>query len=363
MAASAPVKANSGATLLTTTSFDGTDTLFQPAESLTDPTGTAVIVTGDGNTFEMVRPSPSDSESIVPEITGKNGILFEGNNSTLNNTVSITTTGTEFAGDDYAVRMNGSGTVNNSESGYIESQSDAIYLKEFSTVNNSGTIKASNPDKPRTAVYFYNGGHYNSTEGSVVNSTGYGVIFNSAADGDPQSQILNSGLISGKTGGVVGRGNANGVIINQAGGTISSELDSGILISDTASFDITNYGTLSGKEAAVNFSGTGSNSLTLSTGSVLNGDVISSTADTNTLVLYETGSEDANFTGTSAGTGFKTLTMNGNDWALSGDINLTGSDESTLLVNHGQLTLSGNVTSAGNALINSGGGLLVEATG
>ncbi|MBU9852477.1 hypothetical protein [Rahnella aceris] len=96
---------------------------------------------------------------------------------------------------------------------------------------------------------------------------------------------------------------------------------------------------------------------------LINGDIISSTADTNTLMLYETGTEDANFTGSSASTGFKTLTMDGNAWTLSGDINLTGSDESTLLVNSGVLTLSGNVTSAGKTLINSGGGMLVDTTG
>lgn len=66
---------------------------------------------------------------------------------------------------------------------------------------------------------------------------------------------------------------------------------------------------------------------------LINGDIISSTADTNTLMLYETGTEDANFTGSSASTGFKTL------------------------------TLSGNVTSAGKTLINSGGGMLVDTTG
>lgn len=360
MASSPSVQSPPAGTGLTTMSYNGTNEYFRPTESYTDLTGAAIVVNGDGNTLDM-RPYEEGVFLYSTDVTGKSGIVFNGNDSTLINNVDITVTGTELGGVDAAVNMKGTGVVNNS--GNIDSQSDAIYLAKFSTVNNHGTITASNPDSTRTAVYFNSGGDFNNSEVGQVESTGYGVVFNAKTAGDPQSQLLNSGIITGRVNGVVGRGNAEGAIINQAGGIISSEQGSGIAISDTASFDITNYGTITGQEAAIRFSGTGSNSLALSTGSMLNGDVISSTADTNTLMLYETGTEDANFTGSSASTGFKTLTMDGNAWTLSGDINLTGSDESTLLVNSGVLTLSGNVTSAGKTLINSGGGMLVDTTG
>nr|WP_167507629.1 autotransporter outer membrane beta-barrel domain-containing protein [Rahnella aquatilis] len=348
---------------LKTTSFNGTNEHFTGNESYTDPSGTAIIVTGNGNTLDMPSYYQVGVLDYDVSATGKSGIIFEGNNSTLNNNTDITATGTEYGGINAGVAMRGGGVVNNSSYGNISSQTDGIYLTTFSTVNNSGLIEALNPLGDRSAVYFNSGGNFNGTENSRTESTGYGVVFNSKTAGDPQSQLLNSGIITGRTDGVVGRGNAEGAMINQAGGIISSEQGSGIAIYGTASFDITNYGTITGQESAISLSSTGSNSLALSTGSILNGNVISGTADTNTLVLYETGTEDANFTGSSASTGFKSLTMDGINWVLSGDINLTGSDGSTLLVNSGMLTLSGDVTSAGNTQINSGGGMLVDATG
>ncbi len=344
---------------LSTTSFSGTGQTFTVDEDVNDLTNTAITVTGAGNTL-YINPNSSGTP---PVISGISGVHFDGENTTLYNNGNIIAQGTEFAGHDAGVSLSGKGSVNNGTSGYIDSQSDGIYLAKFSTVNNSGVIKASNPTQTRSGVYFENGGNYNGNETGVIDSTGYGIVFNSQLSGDPDSRLLNSGSISGKTNAVIGRGNSAGDIINEAGGTISSEQGSGIEIIGTASFDVVNYGTISGKDTAIAFTGTGSNSLTLSTGSVLNGDVISSTADTNTLVLHETGTEDANFTGSTASTGFKSLTMDGNNWTLSGDINLTGSDESTLLVNSGQLTLGGNVTSAGNTQINTGGGMLVGATG
>ena len=346
------------ASLLTTTFSGENETFIIDTDSI-EPDGNAVVIDGDGNTLD-VNPTHSD---FPPSISGTTGIVFNGNDSILNNNGYINGTGTALAGKNAAVNMKKNGIINNFSSGYIDSQSDALYLQAYSTVNNSGIIKSSNPTQTRTAVYFYAGGEYNSSESGIIESTGYGVVFNSKGSGTPESVLQNSGVISGDVSGVVGRGNAEGTIINQAGAIIRSEKGSGVEIIDTASFDITNYGTITGEDAAITLAGTGENSLTLGTGSVLNGDVISGTADSNTLILTGAGTEDANFTGTSASTGFKSLTMEGNDWALTGDINLTGSDESTLRVNSGMLTLSGNVTSAGKTQIQSGGGVLVETTG
>lgn len=355
MASSFPQNTSS----LSTTPFSGTDQTFTVDENVSDATGIGITVSGDGNTLDI---NANDS-GVVPVISGMSGVTFYGENVTLNNNANIISTGTQPDGYDAAVNITGNSTINNGTAGYIESQSDGIFLSDFSTVNNSGVINSLNPNSPRTGIYYKNGGHYSGNETGIIDSTGFGIVFSTGQAGEPQSQMLNSGTISGNAAGVKGRGYATGTIINQTGGTISSAQGPGIIISDAASFDIVNYGTISGAGGAIEFAGTGSNSLALSTGSALNGDVISSTADTNTLVLYETGTEDANFTGASASTGFKTLTMDGTDWTLSGDINLTGSDESTLLVNSGKLTLSGNVTSAGNTQINTGGGMLVDATG
>ncbi|MBF4212242.1 hypothetical protein EI533_31760, partial [Pseudomonas donghuensis] len=67
------------------------------------------------------------------------------------------------------------------------------------------------------------------------------------------------------------------------------------------------------------------NTLLLDTGSNLIGDVISTNSRGNTLTLIGTGSEDSNFVGLNEDDGFASVTMNGENWALSGDLDIIGS--------------------------------------
>ena len=63
---------------------------------------------------------------------------------------------------------------------------------------------------------------------------------------------------------------------------------------------VTNAGTITGTGGtSVAFNGTGTNTLTLQTGSVLNGDAVGSTASgaTNNLILQGRGRADNNFVG------------------------------------------------------------------
>ena len=53
--------------------------------------------------------------------------------------------------------------------------------------------------------------------------------------------------------------------------------------------------------------------------------------------LIGTGTEDSNFVGLNEGDGFASVTMNGENWALSGDIDIIGSGDS-LLIDKGALT-------------------------
>lgn len=92
------------------------------------------------------------------------------------------------------------------------------------------------------------------------------------------------------------------------------------------------------------------NTLLLDTGSNLIGDVISTNSRGNTLTLIGTGSEDSNFVGLNEDDGFASVTMNGENWALSGDLDIIGSGDS-LLIDTGALTLSGAVSNTGNTRV------------
>lgn len=124
----------------------------------------------------------------------------------------------------------------------------------------------------------------------------------------------------------------------------------GINVKDTAKLDIKNSGTISGETNAIMFASDKNNTLLLDTGSNLIGDVISTNSRGNTLTLIGTGSEDSNFVGLNEDDGFASVTMNGENWALSGDLDIIGSGDS-LLIDTGALTLSGAVSNTGNTRV------------
>ncbi|WP_264385312.1 autotransporter family protein [Siccibacter colletis] len=140
-------------------------------------------------------------------------------------------------------------------------------------------------------------------------------------------------------------------------GTISGGT-TGINVINDKNATIINSGTISGKDNAITFTGTGTNSLVLNTGSDLQGDVTSTGSVNNTITLNGTGNEEANFIGVNKGQdGFKSLTMDGDAWTLTGDIDLIGTDKNSLYVKTGALTLGGDVTNKGGSLIDSGASL------
>jgi outer membrane autotransporter protein len=99
----------------------------------------------------------------------------------------------------------------------------------------------------------------------------------------------------------------------------------------------------------------GGNTLVLSTGSTIEGNIVSKTVSGNQLILQGTGTEDNNFIGDAsvAGSGFSALSMQGNDWILSGQVNLTGTQNDTLKVVSGKLIIEGLVnqlTGGGNTI-------------
>ena len=132
---------------------------------------------------------------------------------------------------------------------------------------------------------------------------------------------------------------------------------------------MTNTGTIGGGVGSVAFAGTGANTLTLGTGSTLNGGAYGSKASgaTNALVLQGSGTANNNFTN------FNTLTADASGtWTLGGNssfgdttvstgtLSVTGSltsktleiQASARLTDAGDVSVDGSVTNSGNLTIN-----------
>ncbi len=231
----------------------------------------------------------SNQQNALIESTGANGITVNNMGGEINNAG-------EIRGAEYGIKIledSSSFNIANTSTGSIEGKT-AISSDAGITLNNAGT---------------YTG------------STGNGVELNTAG----KSNLYNSGRIQGAR---------NGVIVN-----------------DNNRLLLINSGVIKGSESAVTFKSNQTNTLTLETGSQLDGDVISTNSKTNTLTLRGQGSEDSNFRGLYEGDGFASLTMNGEDWALTGNVDIIGTGDS-IKVNTGQLTLAGNVKNdVGNTLI------------
>jgi hypothetical protein len=188
--------------------------------------------------------------------------------------------------------------------------------------------------------------------GDITGETGVATVVSTAT-------VINSGAIAGTEVGSafffgpvpLGDGvfmNAGGAVTNEAGGTITGAVD-GVYIAGGAT--VTNAGTISGATASVQVAGAGANTLTLETGSMLNGDAIGSTASgaTNTLALEGAGRADNNFLN------FNTLTVGG-DWTLGGTSSFDGATISSgaSLDDAGALTLTGTSALGGSKIIISG---------
>jgi len=189
-----------------------------------------------------------------------------------------------------------------------------------------------------------------------VSNTRTGIIEGKTAlSADAGFTLNNAGLFKGDTG--------NGVELQKAGktkiensGTIEGA-QNGIITSDNNRLQLINSGLIKGSESAITFKSTQNNSLTLESGSQLDGDVISTNSTGNTLTLHGQGSENSNFRGLNAGDGFATLTMDGEEWNLTGNVDVIGTGDS-IKVNTGKLTLAGDIKNeVGNTLISNVGTL------
>lgn len=163
-----------------------------------------------------------------------------------------------------------------------------------------------------------------------------------------------AGIVIDNNGSIIGTGE-DGIKLSGGGtkiintGTIQGD-QNGINVTDTAKADIINNGSIGGGKSAIMFASNKNNTLTLNSGSNLSGDVISTLSTGNTLTLVGAGTEDSNFIGLNEGDGFASVKMNGEDWTLTGNVDIIGAGDS-LQVNSGNLTLAGTVSNAGNTLV------------
>jgi len=303
-----------------------------------------------------------------------------------------------------SVRLNSGGPYTNT--GVIDGYAYGIaFYGGAGMLTNSGTISASSPNGIGVAlhaggtvtnltggyVYGYSGGVWVNGTGSVANGSGAtidsvggsGVYIGGAlasvtnageiqAIGGPAVLLANGGSVSNAQGGTIS-GGAYGILIESAAGTITNA--GGI-------YGVA--GALGGKSIAIEFTGSGANSLTLQTGSVLGGAVIGSTAigAANALILqgagqafndfynFDTLSVDASATWTLGGISTIGVTnLTSGTLAILGGLTtaLTQSAGTVLTIGmNGELTLTGASTLAGTlggvgALDLTGGATTIDA--
>lgn len=175
----------------------------------------------------------------------------------------------------------GAGTITNSATGQIIGGFNGTYTSGTAplTLNNAGLIE--------------------STRGPAVEAAGGGTLTNTGT--------IKSALTSSTNGAV--RHQSTGTVINE--GTIESGTH-GVYV--TGSGNVINRGTITAATGrdAIRFTGSAARSVTLGTGSVLNGNATGGSG-TDTLVLQGTGTEDM-----SKFSAFELFRMEGTLWTVTG---------------------------------------------
>ncbi len=275
---------------------------------------------------------------ISPSTTGPSVSVLGADVVSINNSGQIT-----GSGDGMLIQTGGQRiTLNNNQNALINSTgADGINIvKMGGEIKNAGKISGAE-----------NGIKLEKDSGTVnIDNTQTGVVEGKTAlSADTTVQVVNNGIFSGSTDNGVKLSNV-GISNVENNGTVEG-VKNGVIVTDNHSVQLINAGLIKGAESAITFASNQTNTLTLKTGSVLDGDVISSNSKTNTLSLSGQGSEDSNFRGLTEGDGFASMTMNGTEWALTGNVDVIGSGDS-IKVNKGKLTFAGDVKNgAGNTLV------------
>ncbi|EEG0134562.1 autotransporter outer membrane beta-barrel domain-containing protein [Salmonella enterica] len=295
----------------------------------------------EGNNYVNI----SNTGIVMANENRGNAIYIESGDNTIDNMGDIgVINDTQIAAKGIKISPTaGKTTINNGKDGVITGASGAIYV-DSGTQEDSGMLEVNN-------------------DGIIISSSnGAGIAINSSSNVEIDNS--QSGQIVGTFYGIYMNASGGHMDINNEGvieGTNDTGYGYGIDV-NRGSADIVNDGLISGGEkedGSGRFSSiylaTGGNTVTLGTGSQVEGS-INSAHSLNTITLTGTSQEDDDITG------FDSLTMKGEDWALSGDINITGTSADALHVQEGTLTLSGNMTNAGGTTIDPDGSLIAANT-
>jgi hypothetical protein len=303
------------------------------------------------------------------------GVFMAGGTSSLTNAGDVYGT----AGSGIGALLSSGGTLTNT--GKINGGFLGVYVGGGAGIaTNSGAIAGTS----QGGVAFAAGGALTNQIGGTISGANFGVDI--VGGKGATNAVTNSGAIKGTGTNSAGVTlSSGGSVTNQVGGTINGVAD-GVSINVRAGA-VTNAGTIGGTIASVVFAGAGANTLTLQTGSTLNGGAYGSTASgaTSALILQGHGTANNNFTKfntlTADASGIWTLGGNavfGNTNASTGTLSVTGSftsatleiQSSAQLIDAGKLFVEGSATNSGNLTINgvtmhvaSAGGTFTEEAG
>ena len=280
----------------------------------------------------------------IPDGGTSSGISQTESMLTVNNSGQIE--GTDqyaISGDDVRITNTSTGVINSIGT----SHRSIIFAASNLVINNAGTISGD------TVSIESQGGMSVTNSGTI---SGKGISFSSvmgqAVDIVNESTGLISHIETGGTGIPVTIENAGTIGIN--GATAGS--GGSIFISQNGA-NIINTGTIMGDASGLAiFADGGSMTLTLGTGSVINGRVDASLMGYNNLILTGTGTEDG-----SKFLGMNRLTMQGTEWTLTGDstFEVNPHDDPSwyktgVLVETGVLHLANGSLTASEVTVNSG---------
>jgi outer membrane autotransporter protein len=306
----------------------------------TTSSGNAVVLAGGGSVSNEAGGTISAVNAAISIGTTSAGA------GSVTNAGTITQTGT--AGDLVTLRFGGK--VTNLAGGTItaSNSSNAVSVGQGASreVENWGTITNSYTGGGYPAGVLMQGGASTLTNhpGALISGTLNGVYTSSSAF----LTLVNDGTIrsTGTSASARAAELAGGGDVTNSG-TIASAAGDGLYLGRAGT--VVNTGTISGAVRAISFAGNYARTLTLGTGSVLNGLVQGGTG-TDALVLQGTGSEDI-----SKFLSFETLAMQGTDWTLTGagGLAISGSVTAGRLSVEGTLTLP-QIEAAGGTLAVSG---------
>jgi len=230
------------------------------------------IVGGTGSGVSLAAGGTVQNQATGLIQGGQDGLLIGQQSGVVINLGNIIGTTGQGVGLDVG------GFVNNQSGGMIRGGRFGIAIGSGGSVDNSGVVQASSTDAIATGVRLPGGGAVNNRAGAAIE--GSRGIWVSGALG----AAFNSGFISGANGAAI-QMDAGGTVNNLAGGRISGT--TGINISGGAG-SIVNAGKIIGAGGTAIQLGDLDNSVTLQTGSQIQGRLIGGAA-TDTLLLQGNG--------------------------------------------------------------------------